>query len=294
MKRAVLLLGLVACSGRDDSARPAPAASALISHTAKPDGGVPEDAAAKPRYVGVIAAAQLMDVAPLVQGVIANVRVRPGDQVKAGDVVVEMDPTSMQEELRAASAAVTAAQAAYSQASVDVQDAKRKLTLETKAVADGVSPRQNVEQERLGVKRAQAAAEHAAATVAAEQARRDTARDHVADTTLRAKFDGTVQLRLHDDGATVQAGQAIVRIVGQAGLRLRFAVPPDRAASLPLGTKVTATVDTVATAIPAVISQVSPALDPASGLVIVEAEMTPDPAAAAALRHGLAAWVQTP
>ena len=86
------------------------------------------------------------------------------------------------------------------------------------------------------------------------------------------------------------AGAPVVRIVGHAGLRLRFAVPPERAGGFAPGTAVTATIDTVATEVAATIEQVSPALDPASGLVLIEAALPNDPTAAA-LRPGLAARV---
>jgi membrane fusion protein (multidrug efflux system) len=291
VKRLLIVLAAAGCGKDAAPSGPAPTPGpAIVVHVG--DAGVAGDAAPSKGWIGVIAAAQLVDVAPQLPGVIAQVKVRPGDTVKAGDVLVEMDPTSMQDQLRAAQASVSAAQAAYTQAIVDVQDAKRRLKLETQAVKDGVSPRQNVEEARLSVKRNQAAAEHAAATVAAERARLDSARAHVADTALKATFDGTVSNRFHDDGATVQAGEPIVRIVRQEGLRLKFAVPPDSARALAIDAPVVATVDTVAAPVPAVIRQISPALDPASQLIFVEAE--PTVPLAPGLRPGLGAWVRTP
>jgi len=289
----VMVLAMAACGG----GAAAPAAGAG-SGSAKPavaratPDAAPADPYAQKGYIGVVASSQLVNIAPLVAGVIASVKVRPGDPVKAGDVVVEMDPTSMQEQLRAEQAAVSAAQAAYTQALVDVQDAKRRLKLETQAVKDGVSPRQNEEEARLGVKRAEAAAQHASATVSAERARLETARDHVSDTSLKATFDGTVSNRYQDDGATVSPGQPIVRIVRQEGLRLKFAVPPERAKALKIDTKVIATIETVGAPVPAVISQIVQTIDPASQMIFVEAE--PTAPVAAELRPGLAAWVRIP
>jgi biotin carboxyl carrier protein len=203
-----------------------------------------------------------------------------------------MDQKSMQEELRAAEAALGAAVAARRQAEVDVDDGRRKVALETKAVADGVSPRTALEEAQFGLKRAQAAAERAASTVAAESSHVQTARDHVSDLALRAPTAGTVAMRFKDPGATVPAGGAILRIVGRGGLRLRFAVPPEEAHSFALGVAVHATIETIAAPIDATIKQVSPALDQASGMIIIEAELSPDPATAALLRPGLAARVR--
>lgn len=291
MKRLALVLVIAACNDGGSAVAPAPG-SASAPHARDAGAGSAAAETASDGWVGVIAASELVDISPLAAGKIDSVKVRPGDLVKAGDVLVEMNPTSMQEALRAAQSDLAAAQAAYAQASVDVQDARRKLALETKAVAEGVSPRQNVEEARLALKRAQANAEKASADVSAAQARRDTARDHVADTTLRATFDGTVAGRSFDAGATVSAGQAIVRIARGDSFRLKFAVPPDKKGAFASGTAVVAKVDTVKTPIDATVRAVAPQVDKASGLFFVEADLSPDPAVASQLAHGLRATVQ--
>src|SRR5439155_4999250 len=131
----------------------------------------------------------------------------------------------------------------------------------TKMVADGVSPRVNLDEAQLALKRAEAAASKAQSAVAQESSHVQTARDHLAELALRAPSEGTVAMRFKDPGATVAAGGAIVRIVGHGGLRLRFAVPPEQGRTLGLGTTVHATVDTLSQPVTATIRQVSPALD---------------------------------
>ena len=120
----------------------------------------------------------------------------------------------------------------------------------------------------------------------------NTQRSHLVQTKLAAPFDGTVALRFRDAGATVEAGTPVLKVVKLGQLRLRFAVPPPRAREFGPGTRVTATIDTVASPVPAIIRHVSPSLDPASELIIVEAELALDDAVAAELRPGLAALVK--
>jgi RND family efflux transporter MFP subunit len=275
--RTLALLVVVAC-GSDRQV--APVARDAGAGSARPV--VPADAAV-PGFVGVIAAAESVDIAPRFQGVISAIRVRPGDKVTANQIVAEMDPKSMQEELRAADAALGAAIAAKRQAD------KRKAKLEADAAAKGISSQSVADEAKLAVKRAEAAASRAMSMVAAESSHVQTARDHITDNMLRAKFDGTVAMRFRDPGATVPQGGAIVRIVGRGGPRLRFAVPPDRAQPLVIGTKVTASVDTIENPITATIQQVSPALDAASGMVLIEADVEGD---TSRLRPGLAATVR--
>ena len=281
----LLMCTLAACSSR-----PTPIRHDDTGHAPTPV--LPDAAVAQASFVGVITAAESVDIAPRVQGIVAAITVRVGDVVAAGQIVAEMDPKSMQEELRAADAALGAAQAARRQAEVDLEDARRKRTVEIKAVADGVSPSMYLDEAKLAVKRAEAARQKAVAAVAAERSHVQTARDHVTDTALRAASSGTVAMRFKDPGATVAAGAPILRIVGQGRLGLRFAAPPDRVQSVSPRTQVRASVDTIAQPITAIVRQVSPVIDPASGMIIVEAELEADAAIASQLRPGLAATVQ--
>jgi len=287
MKRTWLLVVFVACGGSGERAPVPRDATIATAHDAAPD-------AAHRGFVGVIAAAEAADVAPRFEGVIARVHVRAGDQLRADELVAEMDPAPLRDELRTAQAALATADAATRQAAVDVDGARAQVEIERVAVAVGTSPKQTLEQAELALKRAEAAAQRAASTAAAERSRVSTARSRLSDTALRAPFAGTVAMRYHDAGSTVPAGTPIVRLVAMGALRLRFAVPPERAAGLVAGVIVTASIETVATVVPATIRQVSPALDPASGMVIFEAEISPDPDLFASLRPGLAASVSSP
>jgi RND family efflux transporter MFP subunit len=286
VKKLLLVVLLAACGD------PEPPALAPLDT----DGGVrdvvPPPSTPDRGFVGVIVAEESVDVAPRFEGVVLRVAVRAGDHVDAGDVVAEMDPAPLREELRAAEAAQRATAAALRQAEVDVAEARRKLEVEKQAVATGTSPRQNLEAAELGLQRAKAAQDRARGALAEERSRVETARARLADATLRAKFAGTVALRYRDAGATVGAGTPIVRIVGQGGMRLRFAVPPDRMRALATGDRVEATIDTIEGTVPATVSQISPSLDPASGYVLVEAEL--EARTGGELRPGLAAWVKPP
>lgn len=254
----------------------------------------PRDAAVSPEvqrdFVGVLVAAESVDIAPRFEAVVARVAVRAGDRIAAGQLVAELDPAPLEEELRAADAAQRASVAAQRQADVDVAEATRRLETEKASVAAGASPRQNIEAAELALARARAARERARSLVAEARSRLETTRARLADASLRAPFSGTVALRFKDAGATVGPGTPIVRLVGEDGLRLRFAVPPARMNELAPGKEVEASIDTVDRPLIAVVRQVSPALDPASGLIVVEAELgTSD---GDGLRPGLAARVR--
>lgn len=275
----------LACSSDPPAAPPLqPTDSTSPRGAAAPD-------AASVVFTGVVIAGESIDIAPRIAGRIARVHVRVGDLVTADQVVAEMDPTQAREELRAAEAALAAASAAYQQAQIDVEDATRKLALETRSVEAGISPTQNLDAARLESKRAAALAERARSTRTLEAARAQTVRDHVTETRLRSPIPGTVATRYRDAGNRIDAGLPILRIVGRGHTRLRFAVPPDLAHLAPIGARLTATFDTRSTPATAVVHHIAPTLDPASGLIFVEAELAPD-VSNSDLRPGLAAWVR--
>lgn len=280
--RWTILIILVACNDRIELA------------TARSGFVTPHDSALEPdaplRLVGVVTAAESVDITPRIAGVISKVNVAAGDAVSKEQVVVEMDPATLQEELRAAEAAVGAATAARLQAMVDIEDAIRTVKAETTAVGLGVSPTNALDDAKFKLKRAEAAFQKAASTQAAEASRARTATDHVSKSILRAPFAGTVARRMRDAGNRVEAGMPIIRIASTGGMRLRFAVPPSLAKVAVVGAKVVASIDTLPTPLVATIKQVTPSVDAASGMIVIEAQFGTD-SLADQLRPGLAAWV---
>jgi RND family efflux transporter MFP subunit len=292
VKRIAIALLAVACGDDRDPPKRLASPSTFGAAPARPrETLVPAIGGSDPVFVGVIAASASADVAPRFAGVLAAVHVRPGDRVVAGQVLAELDPRPVAEEVRAAEAAAGRAQAEARKARVDVEDARRKLVLQKRATDSGVSAVAALDEARFAVERARAAAQSAVQEANVARSRANTERSHLAQTKLAAPFDGTVALRFRDAGATVEAGNPILKVVKLGQLRLRFAVPPPRARHLGPGTRVTATVDTVASPVPAIVRHVSPSLDPASELILVEAELAVSDAVAADLRPGLAASV---
>jgi RND family efflux transporter MFP subunit len=282
MRHLAAIVLVMACNVEQQKILPSEPAPTQVRDAAPADAGPTQ-------FIGVLTAAQTVSIVPRVAGLLSKVHVGVGDEVVVDEVVAEMDPVQMKEELRAAQAALAAASSAVAKAMVDVEDAKRKLALETKAVEQGVSPTQNVEEARLNVKRTEAVAQQARSAKNVEAARVQTVKANVTDTRLRAPFAGTVAQRFRDAGNRVEAGQPIVKIVGHGSMRLRFGVPTQLANQFKAGTKVTAVIDTIPTPVPATIKQVPPGVDPASGLILVEAELEGTPKD---VRPGLGAIVK--
>ena len=247
-------------------------------------------AAELPAFVGVIAPAQAVVVAPEVAGELRAVHVRPGDRVAVGDLIATLDDRAAREHLAMARAELRSAQAAYSQADVAVAQAKRRLRMERKLVAEGISARNAVGDARFAVRSAEAARRRAGAEAAERRPQVDRLARALGDTELRAPFAAVVAARYRDPGALAGPNAPVVRLISGDSTCVRFAVPPDQVQSITVGDRVSVTVEPHAERVGARVTQVAPQLDPAANMIFVEAEL--DAGAAASIQAGFAASVR--
>jgi membrane fusion protein (multidrug efflux system)/multidrug efflux system membrane fusion protein len=283
VKRALLAAALLAACGRDPGPRAAPPDAAAAAP-------VEPAPAAPPPWIGVIASAEVVDVAPPFEGMLDTVAVRPGDVVAAGQVLARLDDRPLREELAAAKAAVREARARAPGVEVDLARARHRVELEERSVAEGTSAQVVLDEARFALERAVAAGGEVRAAIAQAQTRVDRAQRRLAEAAVRAPFAGTVGARYQDPGAAVGPETPIARVIGGAGVRLRFAVLPEEARALAPGHRVIAEVDTLAAPIGAVVEQIAPEVDQASQLVFVDAAL--DAGAVTGLQPGLAARVR--
>lgn len=253
----------------------------------------PANQATKDRsLVGVIVAAESVEITPLIAGTLREVIPREGDRVTAGDIVARMETASARELAASARAALAAADAATDQANVEVQHAKRKVEEERRAVASGLSAAQTLQDAESGLQLAEAVLKRSQANRRAEAARAQAVQLALEQTELRTPITGIVERRYVDGGNRVAAGSPILRIANQHDALVRFAAPPDTANDLPLGTELLVRVETLSAPVSAVVTQVAPTIDSASRMIFVEAKIISE--SEVSLRSGLAAWVNKP
>ncbi|MGE5387114.1 MAG: efflux RND transporter periplasmic adaptor subunit [Betaproteobacteria bacterium] len=147
-----------------------------------------------------------------VDGQVAAVLFKDGQRVRAGDILVRLDPNDFAARLKQAEAnlARDAAQLAKTKA-----DVERYVALKN---------RNFVSEEKVNEVRTNAAA--AAATVRADQAALDLARLQVSYASLRAPFDGIVGARLVSPGAAVKVNDTTLAVINRVRpLYVTFAIP---------------------------------------------------------------------
>jgi RND family efflux transporter MFP subunit len=214
-------------------------------------------------YIGTLEAWVEANVGPqLVSGYVDTVLVRPGAEVKRGEVVATLDCKS--------SSAAQQAIAAQARAIDARQKALADEAARTMGLLDGgfVSPNE-AEQ-----KAAQSASEEA--QLAATKAKLAGSVLEVNDCILRAPFNGEVSRRMIDPGAFVRPGTAIVSVVDRSTVRLSADAPEIDFNVVGAGTRVTIHVLATGKDFTATISRRAPAADNGTRTVHFEIDV-PDP-----------------
>lgn len=280
---------------------------ALVAGCRKADDGVV-------RLSGRIEAVQV-DLAPKVPGRVLEVKVREGDRVKAGDLLVTLDLGETALAVPRDRAGLEAAEARYRDlasgsrtpeidaARADVSDkraaqdlAKKELERQTALLAKGVASARDLDRAKTEAERAAAASRAAEERLrlAQEGFRREQtgqARSEVdrargvlkqsetvaRESEIRAPADGVVQHRFAEPGLLLGSGQPALTIAFADRLYVRTYVPEGKLGLVKTGLKATVAVDAFpGKTFPARVAEISP-----------DAEFTPKPVETARERVNL-------
>jgi RND family efflux transporter MFP subunit len=114
------------------------------------------------------------------------------------------------------------------------------------------------------------------AQLAQRRAEVEIARQQLADTAIRAPFDGAIQMRRASPGEYMTAGTPLVTLVQTDPLRLRVEAPERESAAIRPGQKVRVWVEGNSDAHAGTINRVSPAIDRQTRMLLVEADIPND------------------
>ncbi len=160
-------------------------------------------------FIGVVLAGDSVKIEPEATGRIAQIFVKPGDEVVRGAPIAQLDVHAVKSELMVARASAA--------------EAARRLTRRARLVSGGIAA---ITPEELDNARFDAAREQAKAASLARA---------VSEARVVAPFDGTVTELYAGLGAMTGPGRPIVRLLGKGAPRVRFAVPEEKAAMVRSG-----------------------------------------------------------
>jgi len=245
----------------------------IATPDAAPAPAVPRGAPTAAPLLGVVAARTAEVVAARVDGRILRVIAQSGQRVRRGDAIAELDPTLLDERLRAATAAVDAARADVAGADAEVAEAQRQVALEARMFAAGASAAESVRIARARLARAVASADRAAAALREADASRAAIESQRSYTRLAAPIDGVVSLVKAQPGEVVAPGAAIARVFDPSNLMIRFQVPRDRRREIAIGTAVELTVAGAERPLRARVTSVSSDLELPLDFAVAEADI---------------------
>jgi HlyD family secretion protein len=199
--------------------------------------------------IGTVEAQHAFSVGPIQAGRLLRVWVDHGESVKAGQLLAEIDPVDLRQRAEAASsAAARARQAAQAaQAQVAEADSRARLAQANSERYQALYRQNFVAREMAESRRHEASAASAALAAARANASGALREINRTEAELRgidqlrqslklvSPIDGVVTAREAEPGATVVAGQAVLRLVDPARLWVRARVDQARAQGVAVG-----------------------------------------------------------
>jgi len=167
------------------------------------------------RLVGNLQADEVVVLKPEISGKVVSLGFKEGQFVKAGAVLIELDPSIYKAQLAQAQASAKLSQ----------QNFDRAVELKSKNVGSA------------------SAVDDAQAQLSNDKASVDLAQANLNKSTIVAPFDGRVGLRNVTVGDYVQPGDSLVTIVNDNPMKVDFHVPENVSSQVSAGQKVNVTVD---------------------------------------------------
>jgi RND family efflux transporter MFP subunit len=252
--------GMSACSGRDHA--PPERARDPIDVTVVPVTIV--DTAERLEAGGIVAAQETATVSSRIVATISAVRVKAGDRVRAGDVLVTLDARDVIEQTQQVRASALAAEKSLAQArsGASTVEAEHRLAAAWHKRIDALHARNSAtdqERDEADARLTAAAARVAGAQAAIDEADANlvSARSAVAAATatesytgVRAPFDGLITERLTDPGNLAAPGVPLVRIESDGARQVLVRVDEARAAYVHPGDRADVEIDGVVESAP--------------------------------------------
>ncbi|WP_437585973.1 efflux RND transporter periplasmic adaptor subunit [Sorangium sp. So ce1000] len=209
--------------------------------------------------VGTVEAFEQVQLTARVAGVVEAVRFMEGAEVKAGQVLVEIDPARYNLAVRAARATLERMTATQAEAAAGLERREAEG-------AEGVFSKEDVASWRS--RAATTAAQVAEAKVAVDQALLN-----LRDAYVRAPIQGKIQTRTVQTGQHVPVGTVLATLLRRDPLLLRFQIPAADASRVRPDMEARFTVKGDAQTYSARLTHVADAADPATRMVAVTGEV---------------------
>lgn len=214
-------------------------------------------------------------VASRVMGVVTSLKVREGDRVRAGQLLLTLDDSDMAQKVKAAEKAVEAAD--QNRSLMDVTYGRYQKLYEGKAVS-----RQEMDQIETQKKVAESEYERARAALAEVKV-------YYGFTKITSPISGIVTDKKIDEGSMAVPGAPLMTIEDASSFRIDLNADEGMTGKLRTGMPVDVIIDSLSRTTKGMISEIVPAVDPSSRTFLVKVKIH-----GPGLRSGLYARVMIP
>jgi RND family efflux transporter MFP subunit len=228
--------------------------------------------AARPEFAGVVTSRKSSVIAAQVAARVEKLAVRPGQLIKAGELVAKLDDTEVKSRLEAARSEERSAEMTAGSYGAQASALHKKMVAETHLQRLGVSAPMAVSNARAEYASVGAQGGAAAAKALAARANREQAEKDLARTIIVAPMDGIITNIKAHVGDVAPIGTQLARVFDPSQLIIRFAVPKEHRAAIALGQRVELAVDG-GRPIGATITNISGAQEPPINFTVVEADI---------------------
>lgn len=243
--------------------------------------------------IGTVQARYAHKIGPTAAGRLKRIEVQPGDRVKAGQLLGEMDQVDLDDKIDAQDAATKRGDATLLAVEAQIQELSgRKSFAETQARRyEQLFVSRSVSEEGLGLKRQEL--QVAQSALSAARANLEASRQEVArlraerealirqrgNLRLVSPVDGLVTRRDADAGSTVVAGQLVVEVVEPGSLWISARFDQQRAAGLQTGLPVKISLRSQSGTLAGQLVRIEPHADAVTEEVLAKVEFKQQPAA---------------
>ncbi len=181
--------------------------------------------------------ADISDLASKIAGRLTAVAVRLGDRVEKGELLAQVDDSDLQRQYEDVKAQVDVAEANRLRVVAQLVEARSDLGRLEELFSDGLISTGAIESARAATAALEAQLKAVEAQKQQSEVRVRLLGQQIVEARLTAPFNGVVAERYLHEGAFVQAGTPIIRLVEAGPLRVRFWVPEEGLAGVSPGVR---------------------------------------------------------